>query len=328
MTPLDVVRPVTAPSRTLRDRFPSSPFIWWAMGLALTAGLRPGHGPLPAPGSRSIHGPVVGRGRASARAHPTVRLGRDVRPRCRPVLLTASARLSVPGSGGRPRCRLADRRRAGDAGALPAGRCRAGPRLASRNRQRLAHPVRPAGVGRRRAGRRGIDPRGATRSAARKPGRACGGDPVRADVLPLADPGAHHQRGGPGDGCPEYRTGARSGRLDDGPSGTGRDARADLGGGLGAHLPALLAAARSGAARVARGLRRVPDRPAAPFDFPIRSAPDAPVLAVPRRGHPRTGVSRARGRAGCPVPGDPDGPGDRRPAGTGRGCPSIARPSG
>ena len=38
MTPLDVVRPVTAPSRTLRDRFPSLPFIWWAMGLALTAG--------------------------------------------------------------------------------------------------------------------------------------------------------------------------------------------------------------------------------------------------------------------------------------------------
>jgi uncharacterized protein involved in response to NO len=38
MTLLDVVQPVPAPSRDLRDRFPSSPFIWWATGLALTAG--------------------------------------------------------------------------------------------------------------------------------------------------------------------------------------------------------------------------------------------------------------------------------------------------
>src|SRR5687768_6162370 len=38
MTLLDVVQPVTAPSRNQRDRFPSLPFIWWATGLALTAG--------------------------------------------------------------------------------------------------------------------------------------------------------------------------------------------------------------------------------------------------------------------------------------------------
>lgn len=38
MTLLDVVQPAAAPGPTLRDRFPSSPFIWWATGLALLAG--------------------------------------------------------------------------------------------------------------------------------------------------------------------------------------------------------------------------------------------------------------------------------------------------
>src|SRR6266542_66107 len=38
MTLLDVVQPATTPSRGLRERFPSSPFISWAIGLALTAG--------------------------------------------------------------------------------------------------------------------------------------------------------------------------------------------------------------------------------------------------------------------------------------------------
>src|SRR5215217_5108794 len=38
MTLLNVVEPVAAPSRDLRGRFPSSPFIWWAIGLAVTAG--------------------------------------------------------------------------------------------------------------------------------------------------------------------------------------------------------------------------------------------------------------------------------------------------
>src|SRR5215212_939841 len=38
MTLLNVVEPVATPSRGLRGRFPSSPFIWWAIGLAVTAG--------------------------------------------------------------------------------------------------------------------------------------------------------------------------------------------------------------------------------------------------------------------------------------------------
>ncbi|MCC7369259.1 MAG: NnrS family protein [Chloroflexi bacterium] len=38
MMTLDVVQPVTTSSRGLRERFPSLPFLWWAIGLALTAG--------------------------------------------------------------------------------------------------------------------------------------------------------------------------------------------------------------------------------------------------------------------------------------------------
>jgi uncharacterized protein involved in response to NO len=41
MTLLDVVQPA-APVPALRDRFPSLPFIWWAIGLALTAGFGQG----------------------------------------------------------------------------------------------------------------------------------------------------------------------------------------------------------------------------------------------------------------------------------------------
>ena len=37
MTLLDVVQPA-ASGPALRDRVPSLPFIWWAIGLALTAG--------------------------------------------------------------------------------------------------------------------------------------------------------------------------------------------------------------------------------------------------------------------------------------------------
>src|SRR5690242_1933688 len=35
---LDVVQPVAGPGRDVRERFPSSPFIWWATGLAVSAG--------------------------------------------------------------------------------------------------------------------------------------------------------------------------------------------------------------------------------------------------------------------------------------------------
>jgi uncharacterized protein involved in response to NO len=42
MTLLDVVQPVTTPQGSLRERFPSSLFLWWAIGLALTAGFGQG----------------------------------------------------------------------------------------------------------------------------------------------------------------------------------------------------------------------------------------------------------------------------------------------
>src|SRR3954449_3316933 len=38
MTLLDVVEPVAAPGSGVRDQFPSALFIWWATGLAVTAG--------------------------------------------------------------------------------------------------------------------------------------------------------------------------------------------------------------------------------------------------------------------------------------------------
>jgi uncharacterized protein involved in response to NO len=38
MTLIDVVQPAATPSRGVRERFPSVRFLWWAIGLALTAG--------------------------------------------------------------------------------------------------------------------------------------------------------------------------------------------------------------------------------------------------------------------------------------------------
>ena len=42
MTLLDVVQPAATPKGGVRERFPSSRFLWWAIGLALTAGFGQG----------------------------------------------------------------------------------------------------------------------------------------------------------------------------------------------------------------------------------------------------------------------------------------------
>src|SRR3954449_2050665 len=38
MIPIDVIQPAPTAGPSVRERFPSLPFLWWAIGLTLTAG--------------------------------------------------------------------------------------------------------------------------------------------------------------------------------------------------------------------------------------------------------------------------------------------------
>ena len=281
----------------LPGRFPSSPFLWWAMGLALTAGFGLGmvlflH--LAAGQSTGLwwvaavqaHGHIQLFGWAGMFA---LGVGLYFLPRLR----GCPARLRWP-SG----CGLADGRRAGDAGALPADRCGARAGLASQSPPAWCSSCRPAGVGRRRTGRGRVGPRGAAVRRS-QPGRACRGIPFALTFFVSLILALTINAVVPGDRCDRDRAGLRGGRLNDRPSGTGGDARPDLGGRLGAHLPALLAAARSGAPRVVRRLRRYLTglMLRSTSRSICRRAPVIPSLGAVILGLAFVG----RGRAGCPV---------------------------